>query len=314
MRADSAPTARLPRESRSCEISVVIATRNRPEMLERCLAALAAQTLARDRFEVIVVNDGGAPLERFLVTWRNRLQLRILDQSHGGPAAARNAGAAVAHGSLLAFTDDDCEPHPDWLTACMARLHAEPEQAIGGHTQNALCDNPYSSASQLLVDYLYDYQRVSSARPRMPAFVTSNNLAVSAALFNQLGGFDKSFRRAAAEDRDFCERWQERGYQLSHVPAAVVRHGHALTLVSFWRQHFNYGRGAHTLQRARAARGTRRGELEPLSFYVDLLRYPLRRKFPNRPVLIALLAVSQVANAFGFALEAARTAVTTPRT
>ena len=316
MRADSAPAARLSSDSRSCQISVVIPTRNRREMLERCLAALAKQTLGLDRFEVIVVNDGGAPLERLLSNWRNRLRLRILDQSHGGPAAARNAGAAVAHGSLLAFTDDDCEPHPDWLTACTIRLRETPEHAIGGHTQNALCDNPYSSASQLLVDYLYDYQRTiddrPGARPKMPAFVTSNNLAVSAALFSQLGGFDQSFRRAAAEDRDFCERWQERGYQLSHVPAAVVRHGHALTLVSFCRQHVNYGRGAHTLRRARAARGTTRGGVEPLSFYVGLLTYPRRTRSLKTPVLIALLAVSQVANAFGFALEAARTAITPP--
>ena len=316
MRADSAPASRLSSESRSCQISVVIPTRNRSEMLERCLAALAKQTLGLDRFEVIVVNDGGVPLERLLPNWRNRLRLRILDQRHGGPAAARNAGAAVAHGSLLAFTDDDCEPHPDWLTACTTRLHETPEHAIGGDTQNALGDNPYSSASQLLVDYLYDYQRAiddrPGARPKMPAFVTSNNLAVSATLFSQLGGFDQSFRRAAAEDRDFCERWQEQGYQLSHVPGAVVRHSHALTLASFWRQHVNYGRGAHTLRRVRAARGTTRDGLEPLSFYVGLLTYPRRTRSLKSPVLIALLAVSQVANAFGFALEAARTAIIPP--
>jgi GT2 family glycosyltransferase len=311
MRADFAPASRQPDAAPACDISVVIPTRNRPTKLHRCLASLSEQTLGRDRFEVIVVNDGGPPLDATLDVWRNRLRLRTINQSHAGPAAARNAGASAAHGALLAFTDDDCEPQPEWLTECVNRLHQAPHQAIGGHTQNALQDNAYSSASQLLIDYLYE--RHAAVRTRMPAFLTSNNLAVSTEIFNRLGGFDRSFTRAAAEDRDFCERWQEHGYQLAHLPSAVVRHAHSLTLASFWRQHVNYGRGAYTLRRVRAARGTQATKPEPLSFYVGLFKYPLRTPSLKSPLLVALLFVSQVANTFGFALERARSTITALR-
>ena len=318
MRADSAPASVQPDESPACDISVVIPTRNRPTKLHRCLAGLSNQTLDHNRFEVIVVNDGGRPLDAALEVWRTRLRLRTLDQSHAGPAAARNAGASIAHGALLAFTDDDCEPQPDWLKECANRLHEAPNQAIGGHTQNALQDNVYSTASQLLIDYLYERHEAAdrhpSSRTRMPAFVTSNNLAVSAEIFKRLGGFDRSFTRAAAEDRDFCERWQEHGYQLARVPAAVVNHAHPLTLARFWRQHVNYGRGAYTLRRVRAARGTPPPKFESFSFYVGLLRYPLRSPSLKSPLLITLLFVSQVANAFGFLVESARSAIVARRT
>jgi GT2 family glycosyltransferase len=312
MRADAQSAPRL------CDISVVIPTRNRPQRLARCVAALSKQTFPRDRFEVIVVNDGGVSVDAALAPWRDQLRLRTLDRRHAGPAAARNAGAAVAGGMLLAFTDDDCEPLPDWLTECVNCLHETPDRAIGGQTQNALHDNAYASASQLLVDYLYECHGAtdgaSRAQARMPAFVTSNNLAVRADMFRRLGGFDESFTLAAAEDRDFCERWQEHGFELARVPSAVVRHAHPLTFASFWRQHVNYGRGAHTLRRLRASRGATSAGLEPLSFYVGLLRYPLQTSSARSPILIMLLMVSQLANAFGFAIENARSTAASPRT
>ena len=293
------------------DISVIVPTRNRPQKIVRCLRALAGQSYPRDRFEVIVVDDGSdAPLAQTILPFRADLRLQLIEQKNTGPAAARNTGAKHAAGTLLVFTDDDCEPTPGWLAALQTHFQRHPDKAIGGETVNSLPENAYSSASQLLVDYLYEYYAAATAvradgGPRGPRFFTSNNFAVPAALFHEVNGFDHSFPLAAGEDRDFCNRWQERGYQLLRAPDAIVQHAHGLSLRTFWRQHMNYGRGAFHLRKARASRGGRAIGVEPFSFYGRLVTYPARASGRRgTPLLMALMFVSQVANALGFALEA----------
>lgn len=97
---------------KSCPfISVIIPTYERAGQLSVCLGALAAQDYPRDRFEVLVVDDGSATSpEGSVGTFRHQLNVRLLKQLHSGPAAARNHGTAHAKGAFLAFTDDDCAP------------------------------------------------------------------------------------------------------------------------------------------------------------------------------------------------------------
>lgn len=282
--------------------SVIIPTRNRPARLAECLAALARLHYPRDRFEVIVVDDGSeTPPEAVVAAFGDRLDVKLLTELHAGPAAARNTGAAHAKGEFLAFTDDDCTPASDWLQTLAVRLAGMPDCAIGGRTVNALPDNLYSTASQMLVDYLYEYY---NADPNQARFLTSNNLAVSAGLFQEMGGFETTFPLAAGEDRELCDRWLNHGLRMTYAPEALVYHAHTHTFHTFWKQHFNYGRGASCFHRLRARRGQGRVRLEPLSFYMNLLRHPLSRKQSWRAgLLAALLVVSQGANAAGFVWE-----------
>src|SRR5580704_13436050 len=124
--------------------SVVIPTRNRVDRLRSCLGALAAQNYPREKFEVIVVDDGGAqeiePIERAL---RDRVEIRVVRQPQTGPAAARNRGVSLARGEFLAFTDDDCTPIPDWLSELERVLRSNPNALVGGRVLNALGRNPY---------------------------------------------------------------------------------------------------------------------------------------------------------------------------
>ena len=96
--------------------SVVIPTYGRPRQLTACLQSLARLDDSRGAFEVIVVDDGSeTPPQAAIAAAGVRLDVALLQQSHAGPAAARNAGALKARGAFLAFTDDDCQPAPDWL-------------------------------------------------------------------------------------------------------------------------------------------------------------------------------------------------------
>ena len=275
------------------EFSIIIPTRNRPAQITACLRSVAALDFPRDRFEVIVVDDGSTlPVTASGVS--------VLRQRQSGPAVARNTGAAQARGRFLAFTDDDCAPATDWLGKLALRFMERPDHLIGGAVENALPDNPYSTASQLLASYLYTYYNVN---PDQPRFFTSNNMAVAAEHFHAVGGFDAGLPRAAAEDRELCDRWLHLGRPMTYAPEAIIRHAHRLTLRTFWRQHFNYGRGAHYFHATRAQRGDGRIRVEPWTFYSRLLRYPwtVNCRQPYRQA--ALLFLSQAANALGFFWE-----------
>ena len=281
-------------------ISVVIPTYRRLRALSVCLEAISVLDFPRERFEVIVVNDGGDPVDDELSPFRDRLNLAVFVQPHEGPASARNAGAAAAKGRYLAFLDDDCVPEQSWLAALRRRFDATPTHAVGGRTVNALTDNLYASASQMITDYLSEYY----ARGQQPLFFSSNNLAFPRDTFQSVGGFDPAFPSAAGEDRDLCDRWQRHGYGMTFAPDAVVRHAHSLSARSFCQQHFNYGRGACSFRRARARRNGGGLDLEPPQFYLNLLRCPFSRTAPLRAsALSGLLVLSQVAHTAGFLWE-----------
>ena len=283
--------------------SVVIPTYNRHAQLSECLVSLAKLAYPRDRYEVIVVDDESPMTPEVIVTrFRDRMRVELIVQPHGGPARARNAGASVARGEYLAFTDDDCTPTADWLLRLSERLAEAPGHAVGGRTVNRLPRNSYSTASQMLIDYLYGYFSRRKGR-----FFTSNNLAMSTVLYRTLGGFDTDMPLAAAEDREFCDRWTDHGYSLLEAPEAVVEHAHTLDFRGFCRQHFNYGRGAYYYRRIVARRGKKNLRIEPFHFYSNLLLYPSRRESSLQSLALSLLlAIAQAANAAGFVYETVR--------
>jgi GT2 family glycosyltransferase len=281
--------------------SIVIPTYARLRQLATCLQSLARLDYPRDRFEVIVVDDGSeTPPEAVVASFCGHLDVTLLKQAHAGPAAARNTGASHARGKFLAFTDDDCAPALDWLQSLAARFAGAPDCAIGGRTLNALPDNLYSTASQLIVDVVYAHYNVN---PDQASFLATNNLAIPADRFQAIGSFDAAFFPFASEDRDFCNRWLHHGYRMIYAPEVLVYHAHALTFRTFLRQHFSYGCGAFRFHKARARRGSGRSIVE-VEFYrnlLSLLRDMLSQVSGRRALsLTTLLVLWQVANAVGF--------------
>jgi GT2 family glycosyltransferase/SAM-dependent methyltransferase/ribosomal protein S18 acetylase RimI-like enzyme len=279
--------------------SIIVPTYGRPDQLGACLNSLSSLEYPRDRFEVIVVDDGSpTPPADLVARFHNILNVKLLVHPHAGPGAARNMGAAHAHGEFLAFTDDDCMPDANWLRALAARFVTASECAIGGRTLNMLAHNPFSSASQAILNFVYAYYNTN---PERASFFATNNLALPARQFHALNGFDTKF--LTSEDRDFCDRWVSQGFRMGFAPEAVVYHSHQLTLRSFLRQHFNYGRGAFRFHQARALRGSGSFEID-LSFYRKLLQNWLRgTSRENAPV--TTFVIWQIANVAGFMWEGA---------
>lgn len=282
---------------------MIVPTRDRPDQLAECLSALAELDYPRERFEVVVVDDGGnVPLDALCTRISPGTGVRLLRQANQGPGAARNAGAEVAGGELLVFTDDDCRPSRPWLARLAAHFEREPEGGVGGHTVNALSENLYAATSQMIIDAGYAH---ANRVQRSARFLTTNNLALPAAGFQAIGGFDPRFR--TSEDRDLCERWLAHGLALTYEPDAVVHHAARLDLSGFVRQHFAYGRGAYRFHRESARRGTDPARVDP-AFYLALQRRPFRQAPPRQALLLSgLLVLWHVVNAGGFAWQAWRT-------
>ena len=156
--------------------SIIVPTFDRPEALTACVQAMRRLDYPRDRFEVIIVDDGSRiPAVASRPHLEDDVMITVLRQANAGPASARNLGARHARGDILAFTDDDCRPTPQWLRELAQSFHDEPTELVGGRTVNGLDNNLYSAASQMIVDeaYAYFFRRDSDLR-----FFASNNMAV----------------------------------------------------------------------------------------------------------------------------------------
>jgi GT2 family glycosyltransferase len=196
--------------------------------------------------EVIAVDDGGdVPLVPVVEALKDRIEVTLHVQERRGPAAARNAGARLASGELLAFVDDDCLADRSWLLALAQRHVREPTATLGGRTVNALGENLFAAVSQHVLDLASTNGPGGAGEP---AFLGAANLAIPAADFAAIGGFREDLQ--AAEDRELCHRLRSKGVRVAFVEDAIVRHKHDLTLADFCRRHFKYGRGAEcALQR-----------------------------------------------------------------
>jgi glycosyltransferase involved in cell wall biosynthesis len=197
-------------------VSVVVATRNRPQRLERLLAGLRAQSLGPERFEVIAVADSaGDETLSILADARTREQfsLRVVQhQRRRGPGAARNAGWRVARAPLVAFTDDDCIPAPGWLAAALAAHRAD--AFVQGRTAP---DSSERHRAGLL-------SRTVTVDGLGPQYETCN-IFYPRALLESLGGFDEGYGLTpGGEDTDLAWRAIEAGFSPLSAHDAVVFH------------------------------------------------------------------------------------------
>jgi glycosyltransferase involved in cell wall biosynthesis len=259
--------------SKPLEFSIVIPTYRRPGHLIGLLSSLTHLHYDPEQFEVIVVDDGGDyPLDGAIVEFEDKLVITLLRQENSGSAAARNAGSKLARGKYLAFIDDDCQADPNWLRAMKGSLEKNPRCACGGRVTNALPENPYSAASQLLIDYLYEHY---NPLIHFTGFFPAANLIVPREIFLDMGGFDPTMR--FGEDRDFCYRWSKLGYLFALVPKAVVYHSHELDLRSLLSLHLSYGGGTYQFWKRHNKGVLKIAKLNPPSWHLNLILSGIRK-------------------------------------
>lgn len=209
------------------DISVVIPTRNRTRSLRRTLDALARQTYAADRFEVVVsANDCSDETGPMVRNFTNPYPLQLIETPTPGLSLARNTGAATARGQTLLFLDDDIEPLPTLVAA-----HARVQQprcdlvAIG-----PLLRPPLPQSSSVFVERLQDLDAAfASLLAETQGFLdwfcmTGGNFSISTALFWKAGGFDTALVAYGSEDYEFGCRAQKVGAGFTFLPEAGGYH------------------------------------------------------------------------------------------
>jgi cellulose synthase/poly-beta-1,6-N-acetylglucosamine synthase-like glycosyltransferase len=214
--------------------SVIVPAYNAAETLAACLAALLDQTTPRGSYEVLVVDDGSTDGTGGVA---GRFPVRVLEQAHAGPAAARNLGARAAAGRFLLFTDADCVPVQSWIEEITRPLEADRRVAGVKGAYRTRQTGLIARFSQLEFEEKY-------ARLRRRAsidFVDTASAAFRADAFWEAGGFDPTFPAASNEDTLLAFTLAARGRRLIFAERAIVYHQHSTSLGAYLRRKWRHG-------------------------------------------------------------------------
>ena len=243
-------------------VSVVIPTRDRPELLSRTLDSVLACDYPPDRFEVIVADNVPTGTgTRDLVEELARSDPRVLYllAPRAGSGSARNDGAARARSELVAFVDDDAIADRRWIAELVAGFDAAP--GVVCVTGLVLAAELDTWAQQLFEEYggfgkgfenaLFD---LGAHRPRQAMFPfnpgtlgSGNNVAFRRSALLELGGYDPFLGNGtpsrSGEDWELFLRLLRRGLTAAYRPGAIVHHTHRRELRELERQLHDYGVG-----------------------------------------------------------------------
>jgi GT2 family glycosyltransferase len=224
-------------------VSVIVPVRNGREDILRLIAALAAQTVQRDRFELVIGDDGSTDGSTQGLDTGDGL-VRVVDGPPRNSYAARNRAVRGSRAPILAFCDADCVPEPEWIECGIAAL--ERSDVVAGRVR---FDVPQRRTVWTLLDM--DASKDHEREVRNGTAETAN-LFLRRALFDRIGDFEEEIPEFG--DFDFVQRCVAHGASLSYGPDVVVWHPTRNRAKPFLRAQWIYSRGY-------AAREGREGRL-----------------------------------------------------
>lgn len=220
-----------PRDGSLPRISVVVPAYGDPAGLARCLAGLSRQE--EPPFEVIVADD--ASPEDLSGTCRERGARHVRLPENRGPGEARNAGARAASGGILAFTDADCVPPPDWIRRIRANLAAGGTVAVAGTYGKELSGTFWGALRQAEARFHH-----LDDRAEVHSFVAAN-FAIRHDVLERAGGFPPL---RIGEDLLLGDRLRRIGHAVQWDPGLAVDQSFRPTLRTYFRQQLAWSRGA----------------------------------------------------------------------
>jgi glycosyltransferase involved in cell wall biosynthesis len=207
-------------------VSIIIPVYNDLENLKTCLAALDDQTYPKDRYEIIVVDNGSATPVADVIPSDDRV--KILLQTKPGPSPTRNAGLAAATGDYLAFIDSDCIPYRDWLENGVNQLLLNPACGLVGGRVDIFPKDPQAMTPVEIYESVYAYPTELNIKKHH--FMPTCNLFTFRTVFDRVGPFDETFH--LPEDEEWCQRVYAQGYELIYADNVAIRHPARRTFAS----------------------------------------------------------------------------------
>lgn len=197
------------------ELTVIIPHLSEPDNLRRCLRSLDRQRRVEFAFEIIVVDNGSVVLP--LDVCNEFADIRLEHEPVPGPGPARNHGANIARGGILAFIDADCVAEPGWAASIVAALkEREDVDFVGGDIAILMADPQHPTAIEA-------YESVYSYRARLyiekHGYAATGNMAVRARVFSAVGPFGGI---STMEDTEWGQRATRLGYQAAFLSEAKV--------------------------------------------------------------------------------------------
>jgi glycosyltransferase involved in cell wall biosynthesis len=233
------------------QITVVIPTRNRCELVRACLDSLERQTLSRDAYEVVVVDDGSTDgTGEFLRQYTPGYRFRHVMRQHGGLSAARNTGNREAEAELILCLDDDMIAAPALLEEHV-KAHGRGEDRL---VQGALCIDPsvprtpFVRYQERLLDAIRR-ERADTSSPLHGEDVSGGNISVRKEVLDAAGGFNEKLKRLRNTDGELAYRLEKRGVTIRYAPEALASMTHVNDLDTALRASFLYGGSYVFMQR-----------------------------------------------------------------
>ena len=198
--------------------SVIIPVFNESDRLRLCLDALVTQIYPKDRYEVIVVDNGSDDPPVWVKD--EYPNVVVAEEARPGSYVARNRGIGLAKGEVFAFTDGDCIPDANWLANGARDLIADSSVGlVGGRVEFFFRDPEHPTVAELYDTIMYLNQR---AAVEVTGFAATANMFTSRSVLESVGVFDPEVKSGG--DREWGQRVRSRGYRLVYAEDAVVKH------------------------------------------------------------------------------------------
>lgn len=237
-------------------ITVAICTYNRADLLEETLGrVLQQQVPASLEWEILVVDNASTDHTRRVVerlAAESEGRVRYIHEQRQGISWARNSAVDSARGEVIAFTDDDVIPEPDWLANVVGTFRAHDCAGVGGRVLERWEFEPpdwWSATQDALNSAIVGFHPGGDPRPlEIPPF--GANMAFRREMFEEYGGFRTDLGRSgdeliSGEDTEFGRRLLDAGEVIRYAPEAIVRHPvsrERATKAYFRRWYYDFGR------------------------------------------------------------------------
>ena len=198
-------------------VSVIVPAYNDIDGLLQTLSCLEQQDYLDPGFEVIVVDNGSTPA--LAVPSAYSFPLQFVVETTAGSYAARNKGIELASGDVLAFTDADCEPVPQWISRGVACLGVPGSKTVVGGKVELFSMHNVDSWAGCYALYSGFSQQTNIASK---GFAATANLFVYRCAFDAVGEFNQSLMSGG--DSEWCWRSSAAGYRMVYGAEVVVRH------------------------------------------------------------------------------------------